>query len=338
MQVGLTQSGLSLTSPVQTGGVTTPSAVRGQPAGAARQKETRFPESPLISTRPLRYNVQLNQQLTAVQQADSYLASVEGQLLQLRHASQNGRRAERVDAAAGELKTLLDNRQAISNGTVDRHLTVTLEKPAQVRFTLPAAQRLVQSDEEETLIFSLAGQRREMVAVALEAGSSARQQVLRLNQGLGRFAIHASVDPQQQLSFSVDEARWPQVSSQLSARGEGKRVAASFTALLARQESSVSDTLRELAAQPHRLREMQGEVHHVLEQLTRQRSHLYLQQDNVRRRINEMETHYPANEALQHARALRQHLQTSSDDFSRVVRAVGAQANLQPATVKNLLV
>lgn len=337
MQVGLSHSSLSLTSPVSTGGVNTPSAVRGVAASRARQPDNRFPESPLISTRPLRYNVQLNQQLTSVQQADSYLSQMEGNLLQLRYAGQSGRRSELMGETTRALQQLLDNRHTISNGTVDRHLKVQLETSTQVQFTLPAAQRLVQSDEGETLLFSLAGPRREMAAVALEAGSSPQQQVLRLNQGLGRFGVHAGLDGQQQLSFSVEEKDWPQVASQLSVRGEGKRFAASFTALLARPEPAISDTLSQLVQQQQRVRELQGGVQQALEQLTQQRGYLHAQKINVRKRIDEMDSHYPANDAIQHARALSQHLQSRAGDYFSVARAIGAQANLQPATVKNLL-
>lgn len=337
MQVGLTQSGLTLTTPVQTGNVNTPSAVRGASTGPLRQNDSRFPESPLISTRPLRYNVQLNQQLTSVQQADNYLSQMEEQLLQLRHASQAGRRQGLISQVAGTLDGLLNKRSVISGGTVDRHLSVSLEQPAQVTFTLPAASRLLQSDEAETLLFSLAGQRLEMVAVALEEGISPRQQVLKLNQGLGRFGIHARLDAQQTLTFSVDEGRWPQVSSQFSVRGEGKRFAPSFTALLARAESAVTEPLCQLAQEPQRMRELHGEVQSALEQLTRQRRHLFAQQENVRKRIDEMDSHYPATGAMERARALRQHLQNGAADYASVVRAIGAQANLRPSTVKNLL-
>ena len=339
MQVGLNQAGLSLTTPLNSGGVKNTQAVRQPEAPRIRQGDNRFPESPLISTRPLRYNVQLNQQLTSVQQADNYLSQVESQLLQLRYAANHGaRRGELTQDAARSLSTLLNQRPQLSAGTVDRHLSVDPEQTAQVHFTLPAAQRLLQNDESETLIFSLAGPRREMVAVSFEAGATPRQDVMRLNQGLGRFGVHASVDKQQGLVFSVDEANWPQVSSQLSVRGEGKRFSGNeFTALLARPEPAVTDTLSQLAQQPGMIREFQGEVQQALEQLTQQRGQLYSHQDNVRRRINEMATQYQPEQALEHARALRTHLQNSHQDYAATARALGGQANLQQGTVSNLL-
>lgn len=339
MQVGLNQAGLSLTTPLNSGGVKNTAAVKPQAPLRSRNGENRFPESPLISTRPLRYNVQLNQQLTSVQQADNYLSQVESQLLQLRYAVSHGSlRGDATHEAARSLSSLLSSRPEMSAGTVDRHLAVDPEQTAQVHFTLPAAQRLLQNDEKETLIFSLAGQRREMVAVSLEAGATPRQDVMRLNQGLGRFGVHARLDKQQALVFRVDETDWPQISSQLSVRGEGKRFSANeFTALLARPEPAVTDTLSQLAQQPTLMREYQADVQQALEQLTQQRGQLYNHQDNVRKRINEMATQYQPTEALEHARALRTHLQNSHQDYAATARALGAQANLRQGTVSNLL-
>lgn len=339
MQVGLKPSALPLATPLNAGGVKNTAVEKSQALQRSGNGENRFPESPLISTRPLRYNVQLNQQLTSVQQADHYLSQVESELLQLRYAVSHGvQRGDATQEAARCLSKLLSERTQLSAGTVNRHLAMDPEQAAQVHFTLPAAQRLLQSDESETLIFSLVGVRREMVAVSLQAGDTPRQDVMRLNQGLGRFGIHASLDKQQTLALRVDETQWQQVSSQLSVRGEGKRFSASeFTALLARPEPAVTDTLSQLALQLGLLRESHGDVQQALEQVTRQRGQLYTHQDNVRRRINEMATQYRPTEALEHARALREHLHNSHQDYAATARALGAQANLRQGTVSNLL-
>lgn len=339
MQVGLNQAGFSLPAPRNAKGVTDTPAIREKASQRSRHGDNRFPESPLISTRPLRYNVQLNQQLTTVQQADNYLSQVESQLLQLRYvASHRTQRGEVAHTAGQALSTLLVERSTMSAGTVNRHLAFNPEQTAQVTFTLPAAQRLLQSDEGETLIFSLAGQRRDMAAVSLEAGATPRQDVLRLNQGLGRFGVYANLDNQQTLVFSVDEADWLQLSSQLSVRGEGKRFSANeFTALLARPEPAVTDALAQLAQNPGQIREFDQDIQKALEQLTQQRGQLFNHQDNVRRRINEMGSQYQPAEALGHAQALRVHLQNSHQDYPTTARALGAQANLRQSTVNNLL-
>ncbi len=98
-----------------------------------------FPDAPLISAQPLRYNVQLNQQLTRVQQADHFLQATESQLLKVSHAL--SRRGERQQALAqtSALQSLLAQRQTLSGGSVNRQLQVTLEGKSQVEFS--AARR-----------------------------------------------------------------------------------------------------------------------------------------------------------------------------------------------------
>lgn len=76
MQVGLTSSSLA------TGGAHSAavSSSTVAPTQAVRQKlpatASEYPASPLITTRPQRYSVQLNDQLTTLQQADHYLGQL----------------------------------------------------------------------------------------------------------------------------------------------------------------------------------------------------------------------------------------------------------------------
>ena len=336
MQVGLKNSpglqGASLSSP----GLAPSSSVRDVAAVALRQNDRRYPESPLISARPLRYNVYLNQQITAVQQAENYLSQLENELLALRHESKQ-RRGEASPQAARTLSQLLTARPALSGGTVDRNLVAQPEQPATVSFTLPAAQNLLQSETSEMLLFALAGARRELVAIPLEERDSPRQVVQRLNQGLGRMGIRATLD-KQQIHFSVEEKQWQQVSSQLSVRGEGKRFSAhEFTALIARPDPAITDNLDRVAQQPARARDLQGELYQALDQLTQQRGQLHARQESVRKRIDEMATQYKPDEALHHARALSNHLKASRNDYGSTARALGAQANLRQSIVKNVL-
>ena len=82
MQVGLTSSSLA------TGGAHSAavSSSTVAPTQAVRQKlpatASEYPASPLITTRPQRYSVQLNDQLTTLQQAHHYLGQLEQQLLE----------------------------------------------------------------------------------------------------------------------------------------------------------------------------------------------------------------------------------------------------------------
>lgn len=336
MQVGLKSAAGLQGSPLSSTGLAPSSSVRDVAAVTLRQNDRRYPESPLISARPLRYNVYLNQQITAVQQADSYLAKLENELLSLRFESKQ----RRVEASAQSVRTLsqlLTARPGLSGGTVDRNFIAQPEQPSAVSFTLPAAQNLLQGEEPEMLLFALSGARRALVAITFEGDESPRQVVQRLNQGLGRMGIHAAVH-KQQLVFSVEEKDWQQISNQLSVRGEGKRFSAhEFTALIARPEPALTDSLERVVQQPVRAREFQGEVQQALEQLTQQRGQLHTLQERVRQRIDEMATQYKPDEARRHARALSEHLKASRNDYASTARALGAQANLQQSTVKNVL-
>jgi hypothetical protein len=68
--------------------------------------------------------VQLNDQLTTLQQADHYLGQLEQHLLDYRHASRRGGQAQQQKGA--ELTQWLDKRTALSGGAVDRQLRPVL--------------------------------------------------------------------------------------------------------------------------------------------------------------------------------------------------------------------
>ena len=107
MQVGLTSSSLA------TGGAHSAavSSSTVAPTQAVRQKlpatASEYPASPLITTRPQRYSVQLNDQLTTLQQADHYLGQLEQQLLDYRHSQRKGGQVQ-----SSALMQMLDKRTA----------------------------------------------------------------------------------------------------------------------------------------------------------------------------------------------------------------------------------
>lgn len=334
MQVGLNTASLTTSASPATGRGTidAPQTVSRVRAPETVVPRNAFPESALLSRRPMRYNVQLNQQLTAVQQADSYLAQTETQLLQLRHSSARGD----ASAQATALQKHLTRRSQLSGGTIDRHLTASLEKKSTVNFTLPGSEKLLSRPEGETLVFALGGRQREMSAVTLPADASPRQTLTKLNVGLGRLGIHARQGSGGQLLFSVDESRWERVSQQLTVRGEGGAFPAdAFTLLSPQAESAHSDDVLSLSTS--RDREGVAKLQHTLEHITGQRSRLRQQQDRVASRINDMATVYSPQQALDTSRGLGDALASGAQSFSVLSQALGAQANVRLATVKNLL-
>lgn len=335
MQVGLKTASLTTSAPATTGrgSIDAPRSVGRVNAPDAVSSRHAFPESALLSRRPMRYNVQLNQQLTAVQQADSYLAKTETQLLQLRQSAVRG---GDVSAQTQALQKHLSRRTQLSGGTVDRHLTASLEQKNRVNFTLPGSDALLNASGGETLVFSLGGTRREMVAVALPEEATPRQALTTLNVGLGRLGIHASQTEGGKLLFSVDESRWARVSQQFTVRGEGQRYPAdAFTLLAPQAESANSEEV--LALSTRREREGQMKLQDTLDHITGQRSRLRQHQDRVSARINDMATVYSPAQALETSRSLGDALAQSGSRFSTLSQALGAQANVRLATVKNLL-
>jgi hypothetical protein len=334
MQVGLKTATSSTAAALTRGTIDAPQSVKTRGITETKEQRSPFPEAALLSTRPLRYNVQLNQQLTAVQQADSYLSETETQLLLLRHSSARG---DTSDKAAG-LQRLLDKRSQLSGGTVDRHFNVTLQQNTQVNFSLAGSEKLLQNPGGETLVFSLGGSKRELAAVALPQEGTPRQVLMHLNVGLGRMGINAQQDLAGRVKFSVDESRWDRVSQQLSVKGEGHNFPAdSFTVLAPQAEQAQHEGLAQLAASPESGRDNNVRMQSALEQITSQRGKLRAHQDRVRSRIDDMATPYTPQQAQDTARALGNVLEKSSDSFTGLTRALGAQANLHLATVKNLL-
>jgi len=333
MQVGLKTNSLT----------TTPSLVRTTPGAAAPVARTEqiaqtsrtsqpFPESALLSRRPLRYNVQLNQQLTAVQKAEDYLSETENQLLVLRHQAIRGK----GDAHAPTVSRLLQQRSTLSGGTIDRNFNVTLQQKSRVSFALPGMEKVLEQTQGETLVFALGGSKRELTAVSIPADASPRQALMHLNVGLGRLGIHATLGRDGTALFQVDESRWAQVSQQLSVRGEGHQFPAdAFTLLAPQAEASREDQINQLSSQWDRA--ASGTLQQTLEQITRERSKLHQHQERVTARIQDMATAYNPQEALETSRALGDALANGGKQYGLLSQALLAQGNISLSTVKNVL-
>lgn len=333
MQVGLKTNSLSTTpTPVRTTPGSASPVARLDQVEKIRRNAPAFPESALLSRRPLRYNVQLNQQLTAVQKAENYLSETETQLLVLRHQAMRGS----GEAPSAAVNTLLQQRSTLSGGTVDRNFNVTLQQKSKVSFSLPGMENVLAQTPGETLVFALGGSKRELTAVAIPPQATPRQALLHLNIGLGRLGIHASLGDDGNAVFQVDEARWAQVSQHLSVRGEGLQFPAdAFTLLAPQAEASREDDISQLSSQWER--GASGKLQQTLEQITRERSKLHQHQERVSARIQDMATAYNSREALATSRALGDALAKSGEQFCLLSKALAAQGSISASTVKNLL-
>ncbi|MGC6096692.1 hypothetical protein [Citrobacter portucalensis] len=332
MQVGLKTTTAHTPATFTRGGADASQTIQRSAAVSTPLARNVFPEAALLSRRPLRYNVQLNQQLTAIQQADDYLAQTENHLLRLRQAFNRGDASRQF----GTLKSHLERRQQLSGGTVDRNLIPSVQQSNSVNFTLPGSEKLVLNPGGEMLVFALGGRERQLAAIALPAEATPPQTLTQLNVGLGRLGIRASHAANGQLTFQVAESQWDRVSQQLSVRGEGRHFPAdSFTLLVPQVEVASSDEMLNITQRRERdsLQIMQKMLNHI----TAQRSQLRQQQLNVSLRIDDMATVYSSQKALETSEALAQHLSTGAKQFTTLSTVLGVQANVSAGTVKNLL-
>lgn len=304
-------------------------------ANTPPRQSSNFPDAPLISSQPLRYNVQLNQQLTRVQQADHFLQATESQLLKVNHAL--SRRGDRQTALAETqtLQSLLSQRQTLSGGSVNRQLQVSLEGKSQVNFQLRDGRALVNNPQPELLTFSLAGQQREISAAAITADSTPQQTLLSLNQALGKWGIHGKLDAQRDVQFQVDEQQWSRVNQHLSVQGGGERYPQSqFFPVKPQAETTLEDEVARVLANPAQLESLQPTLDSTLEQLTRQRKQLVRTKALVQQRVDSM-SNFNSVQADSLAQEVAQQL--GQRNYGRVADALGAQANVPRATVKNVL-
>lgn len=338
MQVGITRHKASSLAPTppQRRSVNAANAVQGTDT-AHRIQGLDFPDPLLISSRPLRYNVEFNRQVTAVQQADDFLGRAESGIVTLRHTINHGTSPE-IIRQAQQLTRLLDNRPALSGHSVDRALRVTLTAPPQVGFRLAAAETLLNNPQAETLIFSLSNEGQDMAACTLPAEGEPQQRLRPMRQCLGRLGIATHGDTQHAVTFSVSEESWPRVRDRLAVRGEGKRFTAErFTALDPVPDTTLQDSLKPLIAHPQQARAQLKALHQALEHISGQREQLALNREQIRSTLNGMETFKEQGAALLASSRLGNRLAEAAAHFSTLSQALNGQANARPTTVKNLL-
>lgn len=328
MQVGLQ------TTTRASGGehVQTPIKDRTRVRSIARRAEREdYPASPLIALRPQRYSVQLNDQLTVLQQADSYLSRLEKALLNQRHALMNSGQQGEGGAVLGEL---LANRTALSAGRIDRQLQPVLQGEAQVTFSAPELAALLNGDGGPvSLMFSAeAGRGRRLAAVLLANPADALNPAMQIKNALQRTGVMPRYGEGRWI-FTTAEAHWPQLQRSFTladAKGEHAR------RLTLHANPAPAEALAAALAAGQR-NGLQGMVQGVLSQVGEQRQLLASAQEKARQRMDVM-VRFPEAHSAEHASAaLGQTLAWACHHYATLVQAVSGQANLPALTVQNLL-
>lgn len=328
MQVGLqtsTSSSGNALLPAQIGGH---ARVNSIPKHAEREE---YPASPLIALRPQRYSVQLNDQLTVLQQADSYLSRLEKSLLNQRHASYGGGQRGGNSTA---LADLLANRLPLSAGRVDRQLLPVRQGEAQITFHAPElAALLANNGEPISLMFSVeAGRGRRLAAISLAHPADTLNPVMQIKNALQRTGIMPRYS-EGRWTFATAEAGWPQLQRSFSvtdAQGANPQ------RLMLHADPAPSEALR-AALETGQRDGLQSMVQSVLNQVGDQRQLLASALEKARQRMDVMARLPDAKSAENASAALGQTLAWACHHYDTLVQAVNGQANLPALTVQNLL-
>lgn len=331
------------------------------PASPQERRQVLVPEAPVTSRRAAAsesaiaeagqrkstsFSLQLNQQLSSMQTAESYLADLHNRLSQLKLSL--SRELGAPSQAAGQdaireqfqqVDELLQQRSRRSGNTLDANLKLRLNEPVRSRFSLQGLDSLdtICQSGRETLLFSGGRQLAEPVAVVLDDNLSDEQILRRFNATLGNAGIRAELDQHGQLKFSARESDWQQLKGQLAVQGEGKLFAKGAQRLASEEERALSlpaepqlDSLREL-------RRLLDSVVSGLDKVTALREQLSQRQREIREFLARQADADEQQWALEFARELYELMQRSPSSYAAVTQTVVAQANIGRFAVVSLL-
>ncbi|WP_330983782.1 MULTISPECIES: flagellar hook-associated protein [Enterobacterales] len=332
MQVGLN------TTPLSGNGVSGPSVQPHSVNQNALVRQTLpvtvsdYPASPLITTRPQRYSVQLNDQLTTLQQADYYLGHLELQLLDYRHAARRGGLAQQQKGE--EVAQWLDKRSSLSGGAIDRQLTPVLQGEARVIFQSPELESIVQNNAKGSRMFSVSdGRQVQLSAVLVGEEVEPGQYKMLMSNALRRVGVQIH-DRQDGLSFSTTEKQWGQLERTFSVR-EDKGEASTFTSLKIYAESARSDELLQNMRRGNS--RSQDGLQPLLDVIGERRAQMAAQQEKARQLIDGM-ARFPLTEsAVKASETLGGVLDHANHNYQILAQAVNGQVRLANQTVRNLL-
>lgn len=307
--------------------------------------DTRIAEAS-ANSKSTSFSLQLNQQLSSMQSADSFLGDLHSRLSQLklvlsRQISSppvNGEEA--VRQAVGQVEELLQDRSKRTANSLDATFRLRLNEPVRSYFRLSGLESLdqIRQSGRETLVFSAGRQLSEPVAVVLDDDMSDEQILRRFNGSLGQAGIRAELNENGGLRFSAREADWQKLKPQLAVQGEDKlfpkgryvRLESQDEALLNFPEELQIDSLREL-------RRLLDSVVSGLEKITALREQLSARQREIREFLARQADADEKQWALDFSRSIFSLMQRSPSSYSAVTQTVVAQATLSRYAVVSLL-
>ncbi|WP_434457188.1 hypothetical protein JQR85_18075 [Stutzerimonas urumqiensis] len=319
--------------------------VSDAPAASARRAPAGRETAPEGGKKSASFSLQLNQQLTSMQSAASYLDDLHARLSDLKLnlgrelTSPQKVAGNQLDPLLGEVRQLLDERAARSANSLDAGMRLRLHEPVRSRVRLPGLESLdaIRASGKETLLFTAGRQLAEPVAVVLDDQLSDEQLLRRFNTTLGQAGLRAELERGGALVFTARESDWARLDGQLAVQGEGKLFPRARTPVEADQEKllHLPDTL---AGEHLRdLRRVLDGVVAALDKVGALREQLAHRQAEIREFLAR-QSHADEREwALDYAHSVFDLMNRSPSSFAAVTQTVVAQATLSRSTVVSLL-
>lgn len=292
------------------------------------------------------FNLQLNQQLSAMQSTERYLGDLSDQLSalklqlsrQLASPQTSGERAA-IQQSVQQLNSLLDQRAKRSGDSLDATLKLRLNEPLRSRFKVEGLESLAQVRlaGKETLVFSAGRYFSEPVAVVLDESLSDEQILRRFNSSLGQAGIRAELDADGALKFSAPEQQWQALRTQLRVQGEGTLFAAQSAPVISHEDGLQAFTLEPAQDPVRALRELLDSVVSALSRVQTLREQLHQRQADVRDFLARQDSQDEKQWALGFASSVFSPTGRRQSSYAAVAQTVLAQAHLTRFAVVSLL-
>jgi hypothetical protein len=292
------------------------------------------------------FSLQLNQQLSSMQSADSYLADLHTRLSQLKLSlsrqisSPQPNGEENIQQAVQQVGELLKQRSQRSGNSLDANLKLRLTEPVRSRFSLQGLESLekIRQSGRETLLFSGGRQLAEPVAVVLDDEMSDEQILRRFNGSLGQAGIRAELDQNGELKFSAREGDWQKLKGQLAVQGEDKLFAKGKHVRVQSQEEHLLSFPEELQLDSFReLRRLLDSVVSGLDKITSLREQLSNRQQEIREFLARQAHADEKQWAMDFSRSVFNLMQRSPSSYAAITQTVVAQATISRFAVVSLL-
>ncbi|KJU75643.1 hypothetical protein ACSMFQ_23660 [Ectopseudomonas chengduensis] len=319
--------------------------VQGEQPLQRQRKQLPAEPAPPPRGKSATFNLQLNQQLTSMQAADSYLGELAGRLGQLKlslsRELSNAQAGERdgIKRELEQVRKLLAERSQRSGETLDASFKLRLSEPVRSRFSLQGLDSIaaVQQAGKETLLFSAGRKLAEPLAVVLDEGLSEQQILRRFNAGLGPAGIRAEVDHGGALKFSARESEWQQLKGELRVQGEGKLASQAQAVVVSHEEQMLRLPEAARLDGARELRRALDEVVAALDRIGTLREQLSHRQEEIRDFLARHADHNEREWAKDFAGEVFSLMRRSPSSYAAVTQTVVAQANISRSSVVSLL-